>query len=153
MQNETFNMGELFNRWNDNDIMSLRTLVHKLPLQADASTTGGTFTLTTGTSGTLHGTNTFNVAKGWTYILKSLSFNVNQSGTFGTQVLRQILIDDVPLGTLGTVANFQTSYGDWVVCGKTIKIASLINCGTGVIGTYTTDLEVVGLKFPTLLNP
>ncbi len=153
MQGETIHQGDLFNRWNDNDILSLRTLIHKLPLQADGARTGGTFTLTTGTAGTLHGTNSFNVPKGWVYILKSLSWTINQQGTFGTQAIRGIYIDNVLLGTTGTVANFQTSFGDWVTCGQTIKIATIINTGTGIIGTYTTDLEVVGLKVPVLTNP
>lgn len=149
MQGETNETKDLFNRWNSEG-NTVRTYLMKTPLLNDGAFTGGTTSIVTGTSGTKHGTHLFYPEYGKVYVLKGLGFNINQNGTFGTSNLTGVIIDGVNLGTLGTIADFATKYGDAISLFGTLKIGVRIDTGTGIIGTYKVDSEVLGWKFKAL---
>ena len=151
MLGDKYSMGDLFNFWNsENNINTFRSYIAKYPLLNDGANSGGTQNITTGTAGTVTGTSEFYPQSKWSYVLQSITRTAVQSGTFGTINITGMLLNGITLGTAGNISDFATLYGEDLTLYGTYGIAYRIDCGTGVIGTFSITEEFVGWKFKTI---
>ena len=148
----TDSVANLVNAMHDDPLHTLRTGIKYEPVLNDAANSGGTTAgIVTGTSGTVHGTATpFTVPSPYAYDLLSLTRTVTQSGTFGTITPTGLFVDGKPLGTAGNIANFATLYGKSLQAVTNVQVGYRIDTGTGVVGTYAVQVELVGVKFDTV---
>lgn len=160
--------GDLFNRWEDDNVHTLQAYVSKSPLLNDGARTAGTrlicafngtwsgtfagtFLLPAdfpsgadniGTFGTKAGTLTFSPASGWAYVLHALSFTAvdpaADAGTLGTCTITGLRIEGQELGTTGAVSNFTTLFGEDLTLYGSLTMGYVVKLSGTALGTEGT---------------